>query len=189
MKFELILAVDSGDGEITNVPLAQMTRPDVSELATLGLSLSESKQLLAQLQREIVTRQFEATTHQRRHCGQCGTKRAIKDFHGARFRALQFREQIFERALGHLLELAALHRDMPFHGVLLHLVALVHADVTRVSKHRLIMAVQQGVRLRHIRTSQETTSAKKMMPISNHTDDYAQVSNLALPKSIGSRSQ
>jgi hypothetical protein len=88
MKFELILAVDSGDGQITNVPLAQMTRPDVSELATLGLSLSESKQLLAQLQREIVTRQFEATTQQRRHCGQCGTKRAIKDFHGARFRSL-----------------------------------------------------------------------------------------------------
>src|SRR5882757_7046265 len=88
MKFELILAVDSGDGQIINVPLAQMTRPDVSELATLGLSLSESKQLLAQLQREIVTRQFEATTQQRRHCGQCGTKRAIKDFHGARFRSL-----------------------------------------------------------------------------------------------------
>ena len=88
MKFELILAVDSGDGEITNVPLAQMTRPDVSELATLGLSLCESKQLLAQLQHEIVIRQFEATTQQRRHCGQCGTKRAIKDFHGARFRSL-----------------------------------------------------------------------------------------------------
>src|SRR6202171_3724341 len=88
MKFELILAVDSGDGQITNVPLAQMTRPDVSELATLRLSLSESKQLLAQLQHEIVTRQFEATTQQRRHCGQCGTKRAIKDFHGARFRSL-----------------------------------------------------------------------------------------------------
>jgi len=88
MKFELILAVDSGDGEITNVPVAQMTRPDVSELATLGLSLCESKQLLAQLQHEIVTRQFEATTQQRRHCGQCGTKRAIKDFHGARFRSL-----------------------------------------------------------------------------------------------------
>jgi len=29
MKFELILAVDSGDGQITNVQLAQMTRPDV----------------------------------------------------------------------------------------------------------------------------------------------------------------
>src|SRR5229473_1468747 len=40
------------------------------------------------LQHEIVTRQFEATTQQRRHCGQCGTKRAIKDFHGARFWSL-----------------------------------------------------------------------------------------------------
>ena len=36
MKFELILAVDSGDGEISNVPLAQMTRPDVSEPAALA---------------------------------------------------------------------------------------------------------------------------------------------------------
>jgi hypothetical protein len=36
MKFELILAVDSGDGQITNVSLTQMTRPDVSELATLA---------------------------------------------------------------------------------------------------------------------------------------------------------
>ena len=52
MKFELILAVDSGDGQITNVQLAHMTRPDVSELVTLGLSLPESKQLLAQLQQK-----------------------------------------------------------------------------------------------------------------------------------------
>ena len=89
MKFELILTVDSGDHQITNVPLAQMTRPDVSELATLGLSVPESKQLLAQLQHEIVTRQFQETTRQRRHGGQCGTKRAIKDFHGARFRMNQ----------------------------------------------------------------------------------------------------
>jgi hypothetical protein len=89
MKFELILTVDSGDHQITNVPLAQMTRPDVSELATLGLSVPESKQLLAQLQHEIVTRQFQETTQQRRHGGQCGTKRAIKDFHGARFRMNQ----------------------------------------------------------------------------------------------------
>ena len=35
MKFELILSVDSGDGQITNVQLAQMTRPDVSELVPL----------------------------------------------------------------------------------------------------------------------------------------------------------
>ena len=62
MKFELILAIDSGDGEITSVPLVQMTRPDVSELATLGLGLCKSKQLLAQLEHEIAARQFEATT-------------------------------------------------------------------------------------------------------------------------------
>ena len=88
MKFDLILAVDDGDGHVTNISLGQVARAEVSDIATLGLSLAESKQLLAQLQHEVVVRQFEATTQQRRHCGHCGTKRAIKDFHGARFRSL-----------------------------------------------------------------------------------------------------
>src|SRR6202790_108899 len=88
MKFDLILAVDDGDGHVTNLSLGQVARPEVSDMATLGLSLAESKQLLAQLHHEVVVRQFEATTQQRRHCEQCGTKRAIKDFHGARFRSL-----------------------------------------------------------------------------------------------------
>ena len=54
MKFELILAVDSGDGQITNVPLAQMTRPDVSErkrhaeaAPTVQNSNSDSRSLTA----------------------------------------------------------------------------------------------------------------------------------------------
>src|ERR1700722_844765 len=88
MKFDLILAVDDCDGHVTNISLGQVARPEVSDMATLGLSLAESKQLLAQLQHEVVVRQFEATTQQRRHCEHCGTKRAIKDFHGARFRSL-----------------------------------------------------------------------------------------------------
>ena len=88
MKFDLILAVDDGDGHVTNISLGQVARPEVSDMATFGLSLAESKQLLAQLQHEVVVRQFEATTQQRRHCEHCGTKRAIKDFHGARFRSL-----------------------------------------------------------------------------------------------------
>jgi hypothetical protein len=88
MKFDLILAVDDRDGHVTNISLGQVARAEVSDMATLGLSLAESKQLPAQLQHEVVVRQFEATTQQRRHCEQCGTKRAIKDFHGARFRSL-----------------------------------------------------------------------------------------------------
>ena len=88
MKFDLNLGVDIGDGQVTNISLGQVLRPEASELAEMGLSLAESKQLLAQLQQELVVRQFEATTQQRRHCGECGTKRAIKDYHGARFRSL-----------------------------------------------------------------------------------------------------
>jgi hypothetical protein len=62
MKFDLILAVDDGDGQATNISLGQVVRPQASELAEMGLSLAESKQLLAQLQQEVVVRQFEATT-------------------------------------------------------------------------------------------------------------------------------
>ncbi|MHB9842072.1 hypothetical protein Q8F57_045690 [Paraburkholderia terrae] len=45
MKFDLILAVDDGDGQVTNISLGQVARPEVSDMATLGLSLAESKQL------------------------------------------------------------------------------------------------------------------------------------------------
>jgi hypothetical protein len=50
----LILAVADGDGQVTNISLGQLARPEVSDMATLGLSLAESKQLLTQLQHEVL---------------------------------------------------------------------------------------------------------------------------------------
>ena len=41
------------------VPLGKICRGKVHDVALLGLGLSESKQVLTQLQREIVRRQFE----------------------------------------------------------------------------------------------------------------------------------
>jgi hypothetical protein len=32
MKFDLILAVDDGDGQVTNISLGQVARPEVSDM-------------------------------------------------------------------------------------------------------------------------------------------------------------
>ena len=34
MKFDLIPAVDDGDGHVTNISLGQVARPEVSDMAT-----------------------------------------------------------------------------------------------------------------------------------------------------------
>jgi hypothetical protein len=83
-----MLTVSGENGAQSNISLGQIRRTEVQDMAMLGLGLSEGKELLAKLQREIVTRQFEATTRDRRQCRQCGLRPSIKDYHGARFRSL-----------------------------------------------------------------------------------------------------
>jgi hypothetical protein len=88
VEFELILTMRGEDGTTSDVSLAHISRAGDAEVPMLGLSLSEGKQVVARLQREIVMREFAATTQQGRHCAQCGVVRTIKDYHGARFRSL-----------------------------------------------------------------------------------------------------
>src|SRR5712664_78843 len=83
-----MLAVRDENGDMSNISLGQIRQSAGKDIATLGLSLSVGKQLLARLQHEIVTRQFEATARHRQQCAQCGLTPSIKDYHGARFRTL-----------------------------------------------------------------------------------------------------
>ncbi len=66
MAFELILKMSGDDGAVRQVSLGEICRTEVHDVALLGLGLSESKQVLTRLQREIVTRQFESTARERR---------------------------------------------------------------------------------------------------------------------------
>lgn len=59
--------------------------------------------------------------------------------------------QLFQRALRHRLDLAALKRHVPPYRLALHLIALVYAGIACVTKHLLLMTMQQRVRLRDIR--------------------------------------
>jgi hypothetical protein len=67
LEFELMLAVRDENGAVSNISLGQIRQAAGSNIAMLGLGLSEGKQLLARLQHEVVTRQFEATARNRQN--------------------------------------------------------------------------------------------------------------------------
>ena len=67
LEFELILKIGGEDGTATQVSLGEFCRGKVDDVALLGLGLSESKEVLTRLQREIVTTQFECQTILNQH--------------------------------------------------------------------------------------------------------------------------
>src|SRR3712207_688866 len=59
----------------------RIARPDtLADLGTLGLSLAESKQLLAGIQREIVAAQARVHAARRPACPGCGAACRVKDY-------------------------------------------------------------------------------------------------------------
>src|SRR3712207_3522225 len=59
----------------------RIARPDdLADLGTLGLSLAESKQLLAGIQREIVAAQARVHAARRPECRGCGASCRVKDY-------------------------------------------------------------------------------------------------------------
>src|SRR4051812_9733804 len=59
----------------------RIAKPDtLSDLGTLGLSLAESKQLLAGIQREIVAAQARVHAVHRPECRGCGAACRVKDY-------------------------------------------------------------------------------------------------------------
>src|SRR3954454_1138451 len=68
------------DGAEHSTDVLRITRPgDLTGLASLGLTLADSKQLLAGLQREIVAAQARVHAVRRPECPGCGTACRVKD--------------------------------------------------------------------------------------------------------------
>ncbi len=86
MKFTIL--IQSGDDMTTPMVIGQIERTGPLQAATLGLTLAESKRLLAELQRELVTAQLRYHAEAQRHCTQCGTRRTLKDYRPVRFKSL-----------------------------------------------------------------------------------------------------
>jgi len=59
MKWSVKLVAETAPGAITEHDLLSLERPDLLTLARLGLSLEETKRLLAALQTQLVAAQIE----------------------------------------------------------------------------------------------------------------------------------
>jgi len=74
------LVKTGADGENHAVDVMAIDRPDdLSEIATLGLTLAEAKRLLASLQQKVVAAQAVSHTARRPDCRSCGTVCHVKD--------------------------------------------------------------------------------------------------------------
>ena len=69
------------EGEEHRTDVMRIAKPDtLADLGTLGLSLAESKQLLAGIQREIVAAQARVHAGHRPECRGCGAACRVKDY-------------------------------------------------------------------------------------------------------------
>lgn len=85
MKFQIELRVQTDEGTSTSEIIA-FEREYLAD-GTLGLSLDETKSLLAQLQQQIVAQQIDAFVDEARTCD-CGQIHSIKGHHTIRYQTL-----------------------------------------------------------------------------------------------------
>jgi hypothetical protein len=78
----IVRLVSTGtEGEEHSTDVLRIARPDnLADLASLGLTLGESKRLLAGLQQEIVAAQARVHAARRPECRSCGTTCRLKDY-------------------------------------------------------------------------------------------------------------
>jgi hypothetical protein len=86
MKFTILLQSE-GDSSAP-LTVSQIERTGPLNAATLGLTLAESKCLLANVQKEFVESQLHCIVRKQRFCTRCGTRRTIKNYHTVCFKSL-----------------------------------------------------------------------------------------------------
>ena len=83
MAWILRLVQTGAEGEDPATDLMEINRPDgLGDIAALGLTLSEAKQLLANVQREIAAAQARDHTVRRPECPRCDVVCGVKDYRG-----------------------------------------------------------------------------------------------------------
>jgi hypothetical protein len=80
MRWVLRLIATDDDARCLSTDLVEIRRPEgLGEIANLGLTLPEAKQLLARVQRAVVTRQADGHRQLRPCCRSCGGKCHLKN--------------------------------------------------------------------------------------------------------------
>jgi hypothetical protein len=78
MKFTVQLVIEPGDGSTFVTEVATLERESLTE-ATLGLSLAESKMILASMQETMVAQQAASYTAAQQTCPTCGARCRYKE--------------------------------------------------------------------------------------------------------------
>tara|TARA_E500000305_G_scaffold12793_2_gene8752 strand:+ start:435 stop:1835 length:1401 start_codon:yes stop_codon:yes gene_type:complete len=86
MKFTI--QIKCGDDSSAPLLVAEIERKGPLKAGSLGLTLAESKGLLANVQKELVESQVQRFIQDQRFCSECGSLRTIKDYHNVRFKSL-----------------------------------------------------------------------------------------------------
>src|SRR5271168_3342694 len=88
MKLKLQLTIESDSGEVEMVREVTKLERYALRPETLGLSLSEAKELLLEVQRAMVTHQTTGYVTQQTHCPKCGKIQSHKGKHQIVLRTL-----------------------------------------------------------------------------------------------------
>ena len=84
MRWVLRLVRTGVDGQSLSVDVMEFIRPDgLVDIAKLGLTLAEAKQLLAQVQQEVVAAHTDNHAMLRPDCRSCGGRCHVKSWGGA----------------------------------------------------------------------------------------------------------
>ena len=86
MKFTILLK--SEDDSTAPLIVSKIERTGPLKAVTLGLTLAESKRLLARVQQEIVESQLNGHTEEQRICIRYGSRQTLKDYHSVHFKSL-----------------------------------------------------------------------------------------------------
>src|SRR5712691_6242217 len=79
MKFTVQLVASTDDGQEETVLEVAVLEKEYQRIEQLGLTLTEAKQLLTQLQHQVVEGQTRAFLATRAHCQACGLALAVKE--------------------------------------------------------------------------------------------------------------
>jgi len=88
MNFKLMLVLESSDGaEVVTHDIAKFTKT-FSNIEHLGLSITESKALLNNLQTKMVTHQIDHYLHNNSACNSCSASYRVKEHRDVKVRTL-----------------------------------------------------------------------------------------------------
>ena len=85
IKIQVIIETENGQPLVEEI--ASLSRAELKP-ETLGLSLTEAKEIVASIQKTVATQQVTEHLEKHRHCQECGLKYLQKGAHPLIFRTL-----------------------------------------------------------------------------------------------------